>query len=185
VSLDDRSSDNQPHAEAIALRGEELFEDFFAFGRKTNSEIPHGQLHADCAVARGREEDYPSLRVGILRGIKGVGNKVEEHLLELNYRFSAWFEVHAYLQPRASPSMTTRRLGNDVIQVKEFPWKFALLDHVAHASDHFPGTLSIIGDILQNLAELRGIPFSLVKQALPNLRVGNDTRHGWLSSWAA
>ena len=164
MSLDDGSCDNQPHAEAIALRGEELFEDFFAFGRKTNSEIPHGQPHAHCAVAGGREDDYPSLRVWILRRIKGVGNKVEEHLLELNSYASdfrqIWFEVHAYFAA-ACQSIgldQTRRLGNDVIQVKEFPQKFALLDHVAHASDHFPGTLSIIGDILQNLAELRGIP---------------------------
>jgi hypothetical protein len=84
VGLDNRSRNNQSHAEPVALRREELLKNLFSLGRQTNAEVAHAHPHTGLAIAPGRE-DHHSLRGGhFLHRIKGVDNKAEEHLLELN-----------------------------------------------------------------------------------------------------
>ena len=40
----------RPHAEAVALRREELFKDSFLFGRQTNAKITHAHAHTSPTI---------------------------------------------------------------------------------------------------------------------------------------
>jgi hypothetical protein len=179
----DRVADWQPETQSLHLgRHERLEQPCLHVGIDPAPAVGDGDLNGLVVAKRGRDRQCAIARLGVHHRLAGIGDQVQENLLQLNAVAPHCGQVRCESAGRrhaAHDKVAVRkfeRVLDHAVQVERTKLRFALLQQISHPVDHVAGPLVGIHDIAEGAAQLCKVRRVARQKPLDRLGVAQDRR---------
>src|SRR4051812_5209021 len=175
------TDNRETHAEAVVLRREKLFEQTVAgFARDARAAVSHAYANRAFAIEFRRDFYFPTAARGVVHGIEGVAEQVDEHLLDLDRIALDLRQVvrqGGFHFARQNLSVWLHHVDDfpdGIVEIDPLPDGAAFLYCLPHGVDNFVGASPIGHDIDHDLVKGIRIDVSLLDEAHSRARIVHD-----------